>query len=268
KLYENRRPVGMSHSVLPDGKGGSRLYPVQQMHSLRLSRSSRVTFEREIGFDPASPKADALAELNDQFEAYLDDLFDEVSSVEPLGEEGLFDLPEPVTEHFVANGILVHNCSEFVFLDDTACNLASINLMKFLSPDGAFDVEGYRHANRVFFLAQEILVSFASYPTESIARRSYEYRPLGLGYANLGTLLMVQGLPYDSDAARACAASITALMTGEAYALSAEMAASVGPFAGYAQNRESMLDVMRLHREAARAIDAAQAPRELRTAAI
>jgi ribonucleoside-diphosphate reductase alpha chain len=159
-------------------------------------------------------------------------------------------------------------CSEFVFLDDTACNLASVNLMKFIDEHGAFDVEGYRHANRVFFLAQEILVGFASYPTERIAQRSVEFRPLGLGYANLGTLLMVQGLPYDSDAARAYASSITAIMTGEAYALSAEMAASKGPFPRFAENRESMLDVMRLHRDAAHAIDPGRAPRELRLAAL
>jgi len=159
-------------------------------------------------------------------------------------------------------------CSEFVFLDDTACNLASINLMKFLGPNGTFDIEGYRHANRVFFLAQEILVGFASYPTERIAKRSYEFRPLGLGYANLGALLMVEGLPYDSDAARAYAACLTAMMTGEAYALSAEMAASKGPFAAYSENQASMLEVMRLHREAARAIDTRLAPRELRAAAL
>ena len=158
-------------------------------------------------------------------------------------------------------------CSEFVFLDDTACNLASVNLMKFLRDDGSFDVDGYRHANRVFFLAQEILVGFASYPTERIAQRSHEYRPLGLGYANLGTLLMMQGLPYDSDAARVYAACITAVMTGEAYALSAEMASSKGAFEGFARNRDSMLDVMRLHREAAHAIDASKAPRELLSAA-
>src|SRR5215831_2473719 len=165
---------------------------------------------------------------------------DLVVSLEPLGEEDVYDLTEPVTSHFVANGLVVHNCSEFVFLDDTACNLASVNLMKFRRDDGSFDIEGYRHANRVFFLAQEILVSFASYPTERIARSSEDYRPLGLGYANLGTLLMVEGLPYDSDAARAYAACITAIMLG----------------------------VMRLHREAARAIDPALAPRDMRTAAI
>src|SRR5207344_3244914 len=113
-----------------------------------------------------------------------------------------------------------------------------------------------------------ILVTFASYPTERIARNSEDYRPLGLGYANLGTLLMVEGLPYDSDAARSFAACVTAVMTGEAYALSAEMSASKGPFRGYEKNRDSMLGVMRLHREAARAIDPALAPRDMRTAAI
>ena len=159
-------------------------------------------------------------------------------------------------------------CSEFVFLDDTACNLASINLMKFMREDGSFDVDGYRHANRVFFLAQEIAVGLASYPTERIAERSYRFRPLGLGFANLGTLLMMQGLPYDSDAARAYAACVTAVMTGEAYALSAEMASSVGPFDAFEENREPMLGVMRLHRDAARSIDSTLAPRDLRAAAI
>ena len=159
-------------------------------------------------------------------------------------------------------------CSEYLFLDDTACNLASINLMKFRRDDGSFEVEGYKHANRMFFLAQEIAVSFASYPTERIARNSEDYRPLGLGYANLGTLLMVEGLPYDSDAARTYAGCITAIMTGEAYALSAEMAASKGTFKGFAPNRDSMLGVMKLHREAARAIDPALAPRDMRNAAV
>src|SRR5438094_2444259 len=159
-------------------------------------------------------------------------------------------------------------CSEFVFLDDTACNLASLNLLKFLDEKtGAFDVEAYRHACRIFFLAQEIAVDLASYPTKRIAERSHQFRPLGLGYANLGTLLMVEGLPYDSDAGRAVAASITAIMTGEAYALSAEMAAAKGPFQGYALNRETRLEVMRMHRESVNNIDHALAPRELIDAA-
>ncbi len=159
-------------------------------------------------------------------------------------------------------------CSEFVFLDDTACNLASLNLLKFLNEKtGKFDVEGYKHACRIFFLAQEIAVDLASYPTKRIAERSHQYRPLGLGYANLGTLLMVEGLPYDSEAGRAMAGAITAVMTGEAYALSAEMAASKGAFAGYAQNRESMLEVMRMHRDSVKNLDADLAPSELLAAA-
>jgi ribonucleoside-diphosphate reductase alpha chain len=159
-------------------------------------------------------------------------------------------------------------CSEFVFLDDTACNLASLNLLKFLDEKtGKFDVEGYKHACRIFFLAQEIAVDLASYPTKRIAERSHQFRPLGLGYANLGTLLMVEGLPYDSDAGRAMAASITGIMTGEAYALSAEMASTKGPFQGYAQNRESMLEVMRMHRDAVKNVDPEEAPRALLDAA-
>ena len=159
-------------------------------------------------------------------------------------------------------------CSEFVFLDDTACNLASLNLLKFLDEKtGKFDVEWYKHACRIFFLAQEIAVDLASYPTKRIAERSHQFRPLGLGYANLGTLLMVESLPYDSEAGRAMAASITAIMTGEAYALSAEMAATKGPFQGYSLNRDSMLEVMRMHRDSVNNIDHALAPAELLSAA-
>jgi ribonucleoside-diphosphate reductase alpha chain len=158
-------------------------------------------------------------------------------------------------------------CSEFVFLDDTACNLASLNLLKFLDDKGTFDVEGYKHACRIFFLAQEIAVDLASYPTKRIAERSHQFRPLGLGYANLGTLLMVEGLPYDSDGGRAVAGAITAIMNGEAFALSAEMAATKGPFQGYALNRESMLEVMRMHQNAVSSIDHALAPKNLMEAA-
>jgi ribonucleoside-diphosphate reductase alpha chain len=150
-------------------------------------------------------------------------------------------------------------CSEYMFLDDTACNLASINLTKFLKPHegfagGSFDVDGYRHACRMFFIAQEILVDLSSYPTEPIAKNSHDYRPLGLGYANLGSLLMSWGVPYDSDEGRSIAASLTAIMCGTAYKTSAEMAASKGPFEGFAKNREPMLKVMRMHLGAAEAI--------------
>jgi ribonucleoside-diphosphate reductase alpha chain len=158
-------------------------------------------------------------------------------------------------------------CSEYMFLDDSACNLASLNLTKFMKEDGSFDVDGFRHATRVFFLAQEILVDFSSYPTATIARNSHDYRPLGLGYANLGSLLMQLGLPYDSDEGRAMSAAITAIMCGQAYAVSAEVAGSKGPFPGFAKNREPMLRVMGMHRDAAYAIDRDRCPEVLWRAA-
>ena len=158
-------------------------------------------------------------------------------------------------------------CSEYMFLDDTACNLASINLMKFLGPQGAFDVDAFRHAVDITITAQEILVDNASYPTPRIAENSYAFRPLGLGYANLGALLMSLALPYDSDAGRDMAGAITALMCGDAYAQSARIAERLGPFAGYAANREPMLDVIRMHRDSLRPIKAEHVPSPILAAA-
>jgi ribonucleoside-diphosphate reductase alpha chain len=144
-----------------------------------------------------------------------------------------------------------------MFLDDTACNLASINLMKFRRPDGSFDVERFATACRIFFVAQEILVDHASYPTARIARNSHLYRPLGLGYSNLGSLLMADGLAYDSDAGRGLCGALTAILHGAANRTSAELAGAVGPFEGFAANREPMLKVMQMHRDAAEEIDPA-----------
>jgi ribonucleoside-diphosphate reductase alpha chain len=145
-------------------------------------------------------------------------------------------------------------CSEYMFLDDTACNLASLNLMKYLNPNGTFDVESFRHAVDITITAQEILVDHASYPTPKITENSHNFRPLGLGYANLGALLMSMALPYDSDGGRDMAAAVTALMCGQAYAQSARIAERLGPFPGYAANREPMLGVIRMHRDALRPI--------------
>ncbi|MGH9718375.1 MAG: vitamin B12-dependent ribonucleotide reductase [Candidatus Acidiferrales bacterium] len=145
-------------------------------------------------------------------------------------------------------------CSEYMFLDDTACNLASLNLLKFLGPNAQFDTDGFKHAVDVTITAQEILVDNASYPTEKIRQNSHEYRPLGLGYANLGALLMSLALPYDSDGGRDYCGAVTALMTGEAYAQSARIADRLGTFSGYPRNRDSMLDVIRMHRDSLRPI--------------
>ncbi len=141
-------------------------------------------------------------------------------------------------------------CSEYMFLDNTACNLASINLMKFSSEDGTFDVERFQSACRLYLIAQEILVDHASYPTADIARNSHRFRPLGLGYSNLGSLLMSVGMPYDSESAYSVCGSITALLHGAACHTSAELASVVGPFEDYAQNRDSFLSVMQMHRDA------------------
>jgi ribonucleoside-diphosphate reductase alpha chain len=143
-------------------------------------------------------------------------------------------------------------CSEYMFLDNTACNLASLNLIKFLDREtGQFDIDGFRHATRLWTVVLEISVLMAQFPSEEIARLSYDYRTLGLGYANIGTVLMLLGMPYDSPEARAYTGAVTALMTGESYAASAELGAELGPFPGYAANREHMLRVMRNHRGAA-----------------
>jgi ribonucleoside-diphosphate reductase alpha chain len=155
-------------------------------------------------------------------------------------------------------------CSEYMFLDDSACNLSSLNLMTFVKEDGEFDVEAYRAACRTMITAQEILVDNSSYPTPAIAKNSHAFRPLGLGYANLGALLMSRGLPYDSDAGRDYAGALTAIMTGEAYAQSARIARDHGgPFAGYEINREPFLRVMRKHRDAIKDINVKHVPDDI-----
>ena len=149
-------------------------------------------------------------------------------------------------------------CSEYLTVNNSACNLASINLLEFLDDD-RFDVDAFRHTVEMVFTAQEILVGRADYPTEKIAENAHDFRQLGLGYTNLGALLMALGLPYDSVAGRAWAAAITSLMTGHAYATSARTAARMGPFAGFAANEEHMLRVLRMHRDAAERIEGVDA---------
>ncbi len=150
-------------------------------------------------------------------------------------------------------------CSEYMHLDNSACNLASINLLHYLDEDGNFDVDAYMHTIEVIFTAQEILVGRADYPTEKIAETSRKFRQLGIGYANLGALLMALGLPYDSVEGRAWAPALTSLMTGHAYATSARTASRMGPFAGFADNEPYMLNVLRMHRDASYQIAGADA---------
>jgi ribonucleotide reductase alpha subunit len=249
KLYQNRR-VELT-SQCPDGMGGLATYDVVQMHSLRVSRSSRLRFETQIGFDPGSRKAELLHELNATAACYADAFSDEFASLEPVGDRDVFDLTEYDTHHFVANGLKVHNCSEYVFIDDTACNLSSLNLVKFLNDDGNFDAKRFAIASRIWTTTLEISVTMGQMPSKQIAEKNHGYRTLGLGYANMGTLLMRMGLPYDSEEGYGWCAAISALMTGTAYRASAEMAQQLGPFARFEANRDSMLRVIRNHRRAA-----------------
>src|SRR5574341_16168 len=145
-------------------------------------------------------------------------------------------------------------CSEYMRIDDSACNLASINLLRLLDDEGTFDVDAYRHTIALSIMAQEIIVGNSSYPTPKLGQNAIDYRQLGLGYSNLGALLMSLGIPYDSDEGRAWAGALTAIMTGHAYATSARIAARVGPFEGYEKNTEPMLGVIEKHRTAAQGL--------------
>jgi ribonucleoside-diphosphate reductase alpha chain len=158
-------------------------------------------------------------------------------------------------------------CSEYMHLDNSACNLASINLLKYLKEDNTFDIKAFIHTVELIFTAQEILVGYSEYPTESIGKTAKAYRELGIGYANLGALLMALGLPYDSDEGRAIAAAVTALLTGQSYATSAKIANRVGSFSGFAKDREGMLNVLRMHRAEVSKIDASLVSEELLSAA-
>jgi ribonucleoside-diphosphate reductase alpha chain len=209
-----------------------------QTPSLRISQSSRTAFEREIRFHGSADVCE-------------DRLSDGFASLEPRGSADVYDLTEPDTSHFVANGLRVHNCSEYVFIDDTACNLASLNLVKFEDERGGFDAQRFAEASRIWTTTLEISVTMGQMPSKAIAEKNHGYRTLGLGYANLGTLLMRMGLPYDSEEAYGWCAAVSALMTGTAYRTSAELAQQLGPFARYEANREPMLRVIRNHRRAA-----------------
>jgi len=217
------------------------------MHDLRIADRSIARFAEHIGFELVG-KAEKLEHLLATHR--LNATKETVQLLERTddGIELTFNLSEPRNHSYVVNGAVVRNCSEYMHIDNSACNLASVNLLRYLEDDGSFDVEGFKHTVEVVFTAQEILVGNADYPTAAIGDNSRKFRQLGIGYANLGALLMAQGLAYDSDAGRAWAGAITALMTGHSYATSARTAGRMGPFSGFTDNRAPMLDVLRMHR--------------------
>jgi len=260
KIYENRR-AGKNITLLPDGKGGLKEYHVKEVYSLRISRTSRIKFEKLIGFMPESLKNEKLKLLNSQVKTYEDYPIDNVETLDYVGVEEVFDLKEPLTHTFVANGITIHNCSEYMFIDNSSCNLASLNLMRFLNSDGSFNVEDFSSAVRTTAIAQDLEIDNSSYPTKEIAENSHKFRPLGMGYANLGSLLMFLGIPYDSYEARAIASSITALLTGKVYEASTEIAEKIGTFSEFEKNKESLLNVMNMHKDSLRNIDREKLPK-------
>jgi ribonucleoside-diphosphate reductase alpha chain len=229
-------------------------YESRQGFDLRITGSDLEHFAELIGFSTPRKQAALEALLNETGRYRTKDAVNLVSREED-GQERVYNLTEPVHHSYIVDGVVVANCSEYMHVDDSACNLASLNLMKFRNADGTFNVSDFQHAVDIVFLAQEIIVGPSSYPTEQIGHNARAFRQIGLGYANLGALLMSDGLAYDSDHGRSVAGAITALMTGRAYRHSAEIAAAMGPYDEYERNREPHNNVMRMHRDAAYEID-------------
>ena len=228
-------------------------YSSREGFDLRITGSDLARFALEVGFS-APRKQAALEAIVEECKLYATKPGTALVSREADGQEEVYNLTEPLHHSYIVDGIVVANCSEYMHVDDSACNLASLNLMKFRQPDGTFAVGDFEHAVDIMLLAQEIVVGPSSYPTEKIGVNARAFRQLGLGYANLGAYLMSNGMPYDSEGGRAAAAAITALMTGRAYAQSARVAAGLGPYEHYEPNREAHNNVVRMHRDAAYAI--------------
>jgi ribonucleoside-diphosphate reductase alpha chain len=225
-------------------------YDASDAFDLRVTGSDSERFAEWIGF--SSPRKQAQLEgLLDDVTRYRTKPGTHLVSRESDGQSVVYNLTEPLHHSYLVDGFIVANCSEYMSIDDSACNLASLNLMRFVHADGEFDVTRFARAVDVVFTAQEILVGFSDYPTPAITANAKSHRQLGIGYANLGALLMQRGLAYDSNEGRAYAASITALMTGEAYAQSARLAAAVGPYEAYPKNKSAHDRVMDKHRAAA-----------------
>jgi ribonucleoside-diphosphate reductase alpha chain len=228
-------------------------YGSRQGYDLRITGSDLERFAAAIGFS-TQRNNDALSGLLSETTRYATRRFTRLAAREDDGQEQVFNLTEPLHHSYIVDGQIVANCSEYMHVDDSACNLASLNLMKFRRPDGTLDVGRFNHTVDIVFLAQEIIVGPSSYPTEEIGRNARAFRQLGLGYTNLGAYLMSNGLAYDSDGGRGFAAAITALMTGRGYLQSAKVAAAIGPYDRYPENREAHNNVMRMHRDASYAI--------------
>lgn len=254
RIYATRKP-GDTQFTYRTVSGDDRSYEGGQLYDLRITGRNVARFASAIGFSHPS-KSETLQAWLAQHRFYETDQTARMVSREFDGFETTYNLSEPRNHSYVANGVVVRNCSEYLHLDDTSCNLASLNLLKFLKADGDFEIGQFTKSVELVITAMDISISFADFPTQKITENTRAYRQLGIGYANLGALLMASGLPYDSDGGRALAAAITSLMTGAAYRRSAELAGVVGTYDGYARNSLPHQRVMRKHAEAATAIRA------------
>ncbi len=266
RIYRVSESAG-SHFSYTRADGSTVDYVTREGFDLRITGTDLARFASEIGFSCPRKQA-AVQSIVEERTLYRTKPGTTLLARELDGQELVFNLTEPVHHSYIVDGVVVANCSEYMHVDDSACNLASINLMKFRRADGSFDVASFEHVVDVMLLAQEIVVGPSSYPTEEIGVNARAFRQLGLGYANLGAYLMADGMPYDSDAGRGIAAAITALMTGRAYRRSAQVAAAIGPYERYPENSEAHNAVMRMHRDAAYEVaDQACADTELLAAA-
>ncbi len=228
-------------------------YASREGFDLRITGTDLERFAAAIGFS-APRKQAAIESLLGETRRYATKPGTTLVAREDDGQQEVYNLTEPLHHSYIVDGFVVANCSEYMHVDNSACNLASLNLMKFRRADGTFDVPSFEHCVDIMFLAQEILVGPSSYPTEQIGVNARAFRQLGLGYANLGAFLMSNGMAYDSDAGRGTAAAITSLMTGRAYLGSARIAAAIGPYERYHENASAHNAVMRMHRDASGAI--------------
>ncbi len=244
KIYKTRKPRKAFSYIKKTGE--LKEYYGKQLYDLRITAKSLVKFKEKIGF-MLTDKQEKLSRIVQKQEFYNVDESISLISREYAGQELTYNLTESINHSYLANGIIVANCSEYMSIDNSSCNLASLNLLKFLQSDGKFNVDFFRKAVDTMIVAMDIIIDNASFPTEKIEKNTKDYRQLGLGYANLGALLMVMGLPYDSENGRALAGQITSLICGEAYRMSALIADIKGPFNGYELNKEPMLGVIRKH---------------------
>lgn len=245
KIYRNRSTA--TTKILPNSKREPQEYPTKKLHSLRISKQSRIKFEHE--FKLKNPeKKQKLQRLNQKTKTYKEPLTDKIKNITLIGEFPVFDLTEPVTSHFTANGILIHNCSEYLHLNDTSCNLASLNLYRFWDTNlERFDETAFIHAVQMAMVACDINIEAGGFPTPQIAIGTYKYRTTGIGYTNLGGLLMALGLPYDSNIGRYMAAQITNLLTAACWDMSLKLGRAMGSYPAYDETKKSLHEVIHVH---------------------